>query len=260
MRQLPGTNLLEGTEVCCRRGQCPHSCGATIGGSDVLGPLRDGCSNGLPAGAFAVPGGPTYFGSGTEDVRDGRSVQGDHLEGEAGSLWNGNFSSILGGLYRNRTMAQMRGTVSEGEVRFVASEIDGSLWYVLVGGRRAGVIICYVDDLLIAGESKVAKEASLMIARTWKCTEPQWATAKEGVTFNGFEIQRTDQGLLLGQNAYTKDLLARYNLEGFEETPAPVQLATVDFELKPEENAADHVRAAQCSGWGAAMVSESMPS
>ena len=112
--------------------------------------------------------------------------------------------------------------------------------------RRAGVIICYVDDLLIAGESKVAKEASLMIARTWKCTEPQWATAKEGVTFNGFEIQRTDQGLLLGQNAYTKDLLARYNLEGFEETPAPVQLATVDFELKPEENAADHVRAAQC--------------
>ena len=66
------------------------------------------------------------------------------------------------------------------------------------------------------------------------------------MTFNGFEIQRTDQGLLLGQNSYTKDLLARYNLEGFEETPAPVQLATVDFELKPEENAADHVRAAQC--------------
>ena len=98
LRQLPGTNLLEGTEVCCRRGQCPHSCGATIGGSDVLGPLRDGCSNGLPAGAFAVPGGPTYLGSGTEDVRDGRSVQGDHLESEASSLWNGDFPSILGGL------------------------------------------------------------------------------------------------------------------------------------------------------------------
>ncbi|CAE7580175.1 RE2, partial [Symbiodinium sp. CCMP2456] len=145
-------------------------------------------------------------------------------------------------VYRNKTMAQMRGKVPEGEVRFVPSEIDGSLWYVMVGGRRAGAIICYVDDLLIAGERNVASEAAQMVARTWKCTEPQW----DDVSFNGFEIRRTDEGLLLSQDSYTKDLLARYkDLDGFEETPAPVQLNAEDFVIKADESTADFVRAAQ---------------
>ncbi|CAE7316507.1 unnamed protein product [Symbiodinium sp. KB8] len=42
-------------------------------------------------------------------------------------------------------------------------EVNGSLWYIMVGSRRAGAIICYVDDLLIAGEVAVAKEAAQMI-------------------------------------------------------------------------------------------------
>ena len=145
-------------------------------------------------------------------------------------------------VYRNKTMAQMRGKVPEGEVRFTPSEVDGSLWYIMVGNRRAGVIVCYVDDLLIAGEPSVAKEAAMMVARTWKCTEPQW----DDVTFNGFEILRSDAGLVLKQDSYTKDLLARYkDLEGYEEVPAPVQLAPEDFVLKEKEVAADFVRAAQ---------------
>ena len=50
-------------------------------------------------------------------------------------------------VYRNKTMAQMHSKLSEGEVRFVPSEVDGSLWYILVGGRRAGAIVCYVEGL-----------------------------------------------------------------------------------------------------------------
>ena len=145
-------------------------------------------------------------------------------------------------VYRNKTMAEMRGKLPEGEVCFVQSEVDGSLWYILVGGRRAGAIVCYVDDLLIAGESLVAKEAAQMIARKWKCTEPQW----DEVTFNGFEIARSDKGMLLKQDSYTKDLLARYkDLVGYEDVPAPVQLSPEDFVIKESEVAADFVRAAQ---------------
>ena len=145
-------------------------------------------------------------------------------------------------VYRNKTLAQMRGKVPEGEVRFVPSEIDGSLWYVLVGERRAGAIICYVDDLLITGELPIAQEASQMIARTWKCTEPQW----DDVTFNGFEVHCASDGLILRQDSYTKDLLARYqDLDGYEEVPAPTQLNAEDFELKAGEFAADFIRTAQ---------------
>ena len=145
-------------------------------------------------------------------------------------------------VYRNKTLAQMRGAVPEGEVRFVPSEIDGSLWYIMVGTKRAGAILCYVDDLLIAGERVVAKEASRIVASTWKCSEPQW----DDVAFNGFEIQFNDAGMVLRQDSYTKDLLARYkDLEGYEEVPAPLQLNAEDFDLKNDETAADFVRTAQ---------------
>ncbi|CAE7031319.1 RE2 [Symbiodinium sp. CCMP2592] len=145
-------------------------------------------------------------------------------------------------VYRNRTLAEMKGTVPEGPVKLIQSEIDGSLWYIQVGARRAGALICYVDDLLIAGEKIVAQEVARMIGSTWKCTEPQW----DDVTFNGFEIQSTEDGLVLRQDSYTKDLLDRYkDLPGYEEVPAPMQLCTEDFELKDGEVAADFVHTAQ---------------
>ena len=99
-----------------------------------------------------------------------------------------------------------------------------------------------MDDLLIAGEPAVAREAALMISRTWKCTEPQW----DDVSFNGFEISRTEEGMILGQDSYTKDLLARYkDLDGYEEVPAPTQTTSEDLEIRDEENFATYVKAAQ---------------
>ncbi|CAE7943445.1 unnamed protein product, partial [Symbiodinium sp. KB8] len=145
-------------------------------------------------------------------------------------------------VYRNQTMSKLKGTIKEGEVTLRPSEVDGSLWYVLVGDRRAGAVVCYVDDLLIVGEDEVAAEVANMFRKTWKCTEPQW----DDVSFNGFEIKKSSEGLLLTQDSYTKDLLERYtNIDGYEEVPAPIQLKPEDFELKSDEQAADYVRAAQ---------------
>ena len=145
-------------------------------------------------------------------------------------------------VYRNQTMSKLKGTVKEGEVTLQPSGVDGSLWYVLVGTRRAGAVVCYVDDLLIVGEDEAAAEVANMFRKTWKCTEPQW----DDVSFNGFEIKKSSEGLLLTQDSYTKDLLERYtNIDGYEEVPAPLQLKPEDFELKPDEQAADYVRAAQ---------------
>ena len=128
-------------------------------------------------------------------------------------------------VYRNKTMAQMSGKTQEGKVTLVQSKVDGSLWYVLVGSRRAGAVICYVDDLLIVGEDEVASEVAAMFRRTWKCTEPQW----DDVSFNGFEIKKVEEGLMLTQ----------------EEVPAPLQVKPEDFVIKEDENASDYIRAAQ---------------
>ncbi|CAE7940779.1 RE1, partial [Symbiodinium sp. KB8] len=145
-------------------------------------------------------------------------------------------------VYRNQTMKKMKGSIPEGEITLWPSEVDGSLWYIMVGARRAGAVICYVDDLLIAGEDKAAAEVASMFRRTWKCTEPQW----DDISFNGFEVKRTEEGLVLTQDSYTKDLLERYtSLEGYEEVPAPIQLKPEEFALKDGEQASEYVRAAQ---------------
>ncbi|CAE7369126.1 RE2 [Symbiodinium sp. CCMP2592] len=139
-------------------------------------------------------------------------------------------------------MAKMKGTIKEAEITLAPSSVDGSLWYIMAGPRRVGMVVCYVDDLLIVGEKEAATEVAAMFRRTWKCTEPQW----DDVSFNGFEVKRTEQGLLLTQNSYTKDLLERYkDMQGYEEVPAPLQVATSDFELQENETAAEYVRAAQ---------------
>ena len=164
--------------------------------------MRLGRSNGLPTGPSSISRRSSYVGPGTEDVLDGWCMSGNYLAGEAGAVRHGDITKVMGGLPQQDDGCHER-EVPEGEVKFVSSEVDGSLWYILVGERRAGAIICYVDDLLIAGEPAVAKEAAQMISRTWKCTEPQW----DDVSFNGFEIHRTEEGMILGQDSYTKDLL-----------------------------------------------------
>ncbi|CAE7349245.1 unnamed protein product [Symbiodinium necroappetens] len=57
-------------------------------------------------------------------------------------------------------------------------EVNGSLWYIIVGSRRAGAIICYVDDLLIAGEVAVAKEDLLARHRDLESYEPRWLAGR----------------------------------------------------------------------------------
>eukprot|EP00439_Symbiodinium_sp_Y106_P014321 s8640_g2.t1 len=73
-------------------------------------------------------------------------------------------------------MAQMRGAIPEGAVSFIPSEIDGSLWYIVVGERRAGAIICYVDDLLIAGEMPAIYTDSQAALAVCKSAAGSWRT------------------------------------------------------------------------------------
>ena len=85
-------------------------------------------------------------------------------------------------VYRNSTMSKMKGTIKEGEITLGAfcPWTAVCAWYVMVGPRRAGLVVCYVDDLLIVGEKEAASETAALFRRTWKCTEPQW----DDVSFN----------------------------------------------------------------------------
>ena len=85
-----------------------------------------------------------------------------------------------------------------------------------------GIIIVYVDDLLIAAIAALARTVSQMLREQWKCSSPEWVSEAGEVKFNGFEIRALEGGLELHQNSYVKDLLERRQaIEGFEDVPAP---------------------------------------
>ena len=137
--------------------------------------------------------------------------------------------------YRDATMKAMRGRFRRKIVCFRQSRADESLWYILLlpdegegtdGGDKSdttqGIILVYVDDLLIAAVAALAREVSRMFQQKWRCSEPEWISTAGEVKFNGFEIRALEDGLEVHQNSYVQDLLERRSdVVGSEDVPAP---------------------------------------
>ena len=137
--------------------------------------------------------------------------------------------------YRDAAMKATRGRFRGKIVCFRQSRADESLWYILLlpdegegteGGDESdttqGIILVYVDDLLIAAVAALAREVSRMFQQKWRCSEPEWISTAGEVKFNGFEIRALEDGLEVHQNSYVQDLLERRNdVVGSEDVPAP---------------------------------------
>ena len=137
--------------------------------------------------------------------------------------------------YRDATMRSMRGKFRGKVVCLRQSSADESLWYILLlapetdgeaGGNEGdiaeGLIIVYVDDILISAIAALARAVSQMFREQWKCSPPEWASEVKEVKFNGFEIRFAQGGLELHQNSYVQDLLDRRpDIKGLDDVPAP---------------------------------------
>ena len=139
------------------------------------------------------------------------------------------------GTYRDTTMKAMRGQFRGKVVCFRQSRADESLWYILLlpaegdaveGGDEAecahGLLLVYVDDILIAAIASLTRTVSAMFQEKWRCSEPEWGSVAGEVKFNGFEVKVLEDGLEVHQNSYVADLLLRRkDVVGIEDVPAP---------------------------------------
>ena len=70
----------------------------------------------------------------------------------------------------------------------------------------------YVDDMLAIGSPAHVKQ-TLELCQVWKCTEPVLLSRTGSVSFNGFEISRSQDGdLYVHQARYTQEFLQRYGV------------------------------------------------
>ena len=81
-----------------------------------------------------------------------------------------------------------------------------------------GLLLTYVDDVLVATTEELGEAIMKAIDQTWKCfSEEVVREGEKGVSFCGIVIEKIEHGYFI-QRPYTKELLKKHKLEGCNST------------------------------------------
>ncbi|CAE8635766.1 unnamed protein product [Polarella glacialis] len=92
---------------------------------------------------------------------------------------------------------------------------DPNSWAVVnKKGKKIGIVIVYVDDIVTTGPEELVDEIMDWVGRTWACTEVHSIDDPDGMTFCSIVIIRTSasHGITLRPHKYIKDLVQRHGL------------------------------------------------
>ena len=160
-------------------------------------------------------------------------------------------SPKLWGAHRDTKMGGMSWEGREGSIALEPMVGDPNIWKMVQlkeGWEEVtkGLILVYVDDLLIMGPEPLIQECIKKISEEWEISKPEWLGKDRGVKFLGMDIWLTEEGTFLHQGSYLKELLKR---NGEEHGPLSGVPITGDQVLRLEEDDpqkdADQVKLAQ---------------
>ncbi|CAE7422884.1 unnamed protein product [Symbiodinium sp. CCMP2592] len=156
-------------------------------------------------------------------------------------------SPKLWGAYRDDLLAQIQLVFDGKRVTLMQGRVEPSWWSVLQDGSvLIGILVVYVDDLLLCGRTELIKELAAAIKAVWKTSPLQLATEGE-IRFLGIEISFTSQGFALTQRAYIEELLRIHEMTSRRRDLVPVAKEAASFVATDDEGPANEgeVRAAQ---------------
>lgn len=141
--------------------------------------------------------------------------------------------------FRDAAMTQWKwkSMEKENEEYFLNATGECNLWEICrmnqgeaSGHTVEGYVVVDVDDLLVVGEGTTVKDFLTKARSTWTCSEPSWLD--DGLMkFCGFEVERRDGRIYVGQPSYAKELCERHECKRSRPTPVSSTLATVVGEL-----------------------------
>ena len=100
------------------------------------------------------------------------------------------------------------------------------LWRIVRKSRdeqlSCGYVAIYVDDVLAAADEKVLKSFFKAVKSVWRCSEEEMVSQDDWMRFCGYELKSDgENGFLLSQEHYVRDLLNRRQVTGKELVPLP---------------------------------------
>ncbi|OLP75136.1 Retrovirus-related Pol polyprotein from transposon TNT 1-94 [Symbiodinium microadriaticum] len=117
-------------------------------------------------------------------------------------------SPRLWGAYRDQLLAELRVEIEGKEVVLVQGCVESSWWRVQekASSTLIGILVVYVDDILLCGATGTVRALAQAIQRLWKTSPLQFVEEKE-IRFLGIEIARVQGGYSLSQKSYIEELL-----------------------------------------------------
>ena len=144
-------------------------------------------------------------------------------------------SPRLWGDHRDVTLRKKKIRLESGWLVLRQMVSEPSMWLIVEeqdSGHEAirGLMLVYVDDLLICGDEEAIERMTDCIQQTWEVSTPEKIGGEKGVRFLGMELWRKDGVWKATQVAYTLDLLRRHLGESQEVWPVRKIPAAKDVE------------------------------
>ena len=109
-----------------------------------------------------------------------------------------------------------------------------------------GLMLVYVDDLLVLSEKRIAQEVIKTISSRWDVSEPEWLSDTRPTKFLGVEIWEFPEGIFINQEKYLMDVLRRNGQEDGVSSGIPITKDQVQrLEEEDKEKSLEEVRQAQ---------------
>ena len=157
------------------------------------------------------------------------------------------------GVHRDAVVAKMEWHEGGTRMFFQPLSTDPNVWRIVAEGKcfldeERGIMLVYVDDLMILGPEQTVRECLKRISQEWEISEPEWLNSKNAVRFLGMGIRKLPEGIFLGQEDYLKDLMQKNAEEGAAMSGVPItkdQVLRLEEEEEGSSKDAETVRLAQ---------------
>ncbi|CAE7244180.1 unnamed protein product [Symbiodinium necroappetens] len=133
-------------------------------------------------------------------------------------------------------------------------EAEPNMWLVYETGAPSdkepeGVILIYVDDILLCGPLRLVRALSKAIRGTWKSSELELLEADHEIRFLGCEIAVSEEydAVFIHQRPYIEEVLRLHETREVDQSPiqAPKDLVTFEAFENEEPGSPDEIKQAQ---------------
>ncbi|OLP99915.1 Ubiquitin-activating enzyme E1 2 [Symbiodinium microadriaticum] len=157
-------------------------------------------------------------------------------------------SPRLWGAYRDQLLADLCLEIDGKEVVLSQGGVESSWWRVQerTTSKLVGILVVYVDDILLCGATNTVRLLAQAIQRLWKTSPLQFVEEKE-IRFLGIEVARVPGGYSLSQKSYINELLRLHKMPDRRRDLVPIAKESATFIAEDNEGpqSEEEIRLAQ---------------